>query len=373
MTTRDRYSLVVAVSAVVCLVVSSCSSNAAAPQTSPTSNTSFSTPASSGPASGSRTPSGSSAPGATASITAASNRTAPSSGADSSAATTKPASTVAPGRAAQLGLKPVEVPVVVQRSRSNVVALAELQIHGKPYYFVVDTGASVTVIDSSVAVAAKLTTVSTAGQATTLGCKVPIQTVAISNWAIGGQALPSSIVPSQKIDFAGKKINNIPVAGLLGADLFYLYGTMSLHYTDSKLTLGQPAPSGTKSFPIHSLETKTGVTIQADVTVHHTHALFAVDTGASTTEIDGTVAKAAGLAHVGPAGKIGTVSCTTPTQPVTFDDSSVGSVSLPTVTAVAATAPAPTTSGRQGLLGSDILSTFGTVTFDFVHQKVDLG
>ena len=263
--------------------------------------------------------------------------------------------------------------MVVERSKNSVVALTQLQIHGKPYYFIVDTGAAVTVIDAAVASAAGLKPVGVAGKATTLGCSVAVQPVALSNWSIGSQALPASLVPTQKTELAGKKVNNIPVAGLLGADLFFLYGTMSLDFTHSTLTLGRPAPSGTKSFPIRSRETRTGVTIQADVTVHHTKATFAVDTGASVTEIDASVARTAGLRNVGAPAKIGAVSCTTPTQPVTFDDSTVGTVSLPTVTAVAATAPAPTTTGRQGLLGADILSTFGTVTFDFVHQQVDLG
>ena len=282
--------------------------------------------------------------------------------------------TIPPGQAAKLGLKPLKMAVLIKHTGHHVQALTQLKIHGKAYYFIIDTGASTTVIDSTVATTENLAPLGTGGKATTLGCTVPAQPVAISNWSINNQPLPSSVLPAQKTDLAGHNINGIPLGGLLGADLFYLYGTMTLNFTNATLSLGQPAPAGTHSFPIRSQQTKTGgVTVLADLTIHRTHALVAVDTGASVTEIDATLAHTAGLTNTGKPTTIGAVSCTTTIQPITLDHATIGAIPLPTISAVAATNPAPTTTGRQGLLGADLLSTFGTVTFDFPHRKVILG
>ena len=268
------------------------------------------------------------------------------------------------------------MPVKVLRTKSSVEVLVALKIHGKPYYFIVDTGASATVLDSTVAKSLDLAALGSPGKATTIGCSTPLQPVAISDWSIGTQPLPGSVIPSQKTNFAGQKYQGVPVAGLLGADLYYLYGTMSIDFTKATLSLGEPVRPGRQSFAIVSQQRpNTGTSIVADVQVHGVHGGFAVDTGASVTQLDSGLATRTGLKKVGSPVKIGAISCTTTVQPVTFDNARLGGFDLPTVTAASsASSLTAETKGRiQGLLGADILSTYGAVTFDFVHQRVVLG
>lgn len=313
--------------------------------------------------------------------TGATSTGATSTGARSTSATSTPRSTpvngsaVAPGRAAGLGLKPVTVPVKVLRSKSSVQVLVPVTMHGKRFYFIVDTGATVTFLDSTVAKSLQLAPIGTPGKGTSIGCTSPVQPVALANWSIGGQALPGSLVPSQKTTFAGKKYQGIPIAGLLGADLYYLYGTMTLDYRKAELSLGGAAPTGKQSFPFLADVTGGGVHVIAQLTVHGVRGGFVVDTGASVTELDTEFAMKAHLSTAGPATKIGAVSCTTTVRPVHFDDATAGSVKLPaTVAASSQNALTDKSGGKeQGLLGADILSTFGAVTFDFMHHTIVLG
>lgn len=267
------------------------------------------------------------------------------------------------------------MPVKVLRTKSSVQVLVPVTIHSKPFYFIVDTGATVTFLDSTVAKSLQLAAIGTAGQGTSIGCTSPIQPVALANWSIGGQALPGSVLPSEKTEFAGKKYQGVPIAGLLGADVYYLYGTATVDYRGATLSLGKPAPTGKPSFPFTAEVNSGGVRVLAQVTLHGAQGGFIVDTGASVTELDTAFAAKAGLADAGAATKIGAVSCTTSVQPVRFDLASVGSVKLPSVVAASSkNAQTANSNGEeQGLLGSDILSSFGRVTFDFLHGKIVLG
>ena len=316
--------------------------------------------------------------GASAAITTDASVTTSSSttGTSSSSGATRPSTAVLPpGRAAEVGLKPVTVPVKLVRTKSSVQVLVPVTMHSKQYYFIVDTGATVTFLDSTVAKSLQLAAIGTAGSGTSIGCTSPIQPVALANWSIGGQALPGSVIPSEKTDFAGKKYQGVPIAGLLGADLYYLYGTATLDYRKATLSLGRAAPTGTQSFPFTPDVSGGGVRVLAQLTLHGTQGGFVVDTGASVTELDSAFATKAGLTKVGAATRVSAVSCSTSVQPVRFDNASVGSVKLPTVTAISSkNAMTQQSNGmEQGLLGSDILSTFGEVTFDFLHRRIVLG
>ncbi len=267
------------------------------------------------------------------------------------------------------------VPVKLLRNKSSVQVWVLVTIHSKPFYFLVDTGATVTFLDSSVAKSLQLAQVGTPGKGTSIGCTTPVQPVAIDRWSIGGQALPGSVIPSEKSDFDGKTILGVPIAGLLGSDLYYLYGTTTVDYKKATLSLGKPAPTGKRSFPFVSQVNGGGVTVVAQVSLRGTRSGFVVDTGASVTQLDTGLATKVALARAGAPTRIGAVTCSTSVQPVRFDNASIGSVKLPTVTAVSSKSALTTKSNGkvQGLIGSDILSTFGVVTFDFMHQKLILG
>jgi len=124
---------------------------------------------------------------------------------------------------------------------------------------------------------------------------------------------------------------------------------------------------GGQSFPIAAHLTAGGVSVIAEVSVHGTRGGFLLDTGAAVTELDSKLANSSALKKVGATTKIGAVSCTSSVQPVVFDNARISTVKLPTVTAASSiNALTARSNGKiQGLIGADILSTFGSVTIDF--------
>ena len=307
--------------------------------------------------------------------TAATSRSTSTSTSAGSSAVSGTRRVIPPGGGSKLGLRPLVIPVKIVHHKAGVQVLVQLKIHSKPFYFLVDTGASVTLIDSTIATSLGLAAIGAPGKTTSIGCSAPVQPVALADWSIGGQALPGSLIPSQRTELAGKKIGGIPLAGLLGADLYYLYGTVTVDFRNATMTLGHPAPTGGQSFPIAAHLTAGGVSVIADVSVHGNRGGFLIDTGASVTELDSKLANSSALKKVGAPTKIGAVSCTTSVQPVVFDNARISTVKLPTVTAASsANALTARSNGKiQGLIGADILSTFGSVTLDFKNQRVLLG
>lgn len=349
------------------IATSTTASSAVARTATPQSATSTATPPS--------TSSGSSASPTTPTLSSTAPTPASTSTAAGSSTVSGSRRVIPPGGGSKLGLRPLVVPVKIVHHKSSVQVLVQLKIHSKPFYFLVDTGASVTLIDSTVAKSLGLAAIGAPGKATTIGCSAPIQPVALADWSVGSQALPGSLIPSQRTELAGKKIGGIPVAGLLGADLYYLYGTMTVDFKNATMTLGHPAPTGGQSFPIAAHLTAGGVSVIADVSVHGNRGGFLIDTGAAVTDLDSKLANSSALKKVGATTKIGAVSCATSVQPVVFDNARISTVKLPTVTAASsANALTARSNGKiQGLIGADILSTFGSVTFDFKNQRVILG
>lgn len=101
---------------------------------------------------------------------------------------------------------------------------------------------------------------------------------------------------------------------------------------------------------------------------------FIADTGAARTVFYSSTVQAAGLT-TGPkkAGKLSGVACssTPATVKVSSWTLSGSSVRLPVETAVTLSPPGKSTVG--GLLGSDVWSTFGSLTVDYAHSRLLVG
>ena len=225
------------------IATSTTSSSAVARTATPQSATSTVTPPS--------TSSGSSTPPTTPTLSSSTAAPTPASTSTAAGSSTVSGSrrVIPPGGGSKLGLRPLVVPVKIVHHKSSVQVLVQLKIHSKPFYFLVDTGASVTLIDSTVAKSLGLAAIGAPGKATSIGCSAPIQPVALADWSVGSQALPGSLIPSQRTELAGKKIGGIPVAGLLGADLYYLYGTMTVDFKNATMTLDIPRRPAANRFP----------------------------------------------------------------------------------------------------------------------------
>lgn len=93
---------------------------------------------------------------------------------------------------------------------------------------------------------------------------------------------------------------------------------------------------------------------------------FALDTGASTSLIDRSLAEQLGLPVVGGLEPISGIGGVEQAIPVRVSDWHAGAIRLPTETLASASLPgARRSGGLQGLLGSDIWSRFGTFTLDY--------
>jgi Aspartyl protease len=98
---------------------------------------------------------------------------------------------------------------------------------------------------------------------------------------------------------------------------------------------------------------------------------FALDTGASHSMVDRSVAEQLNLPVVGPAVRITGVTSTARAEEVRVDRWRVGNVELPRRTLVTLELPqSDRETGLKGLLGSDMLSEFGVIMVDYQRQRL---
>jgi predicted aspartyl protease len=135
---------------------------------------------------------------------------------------------------------------VVKDPSGSVLALVSITIQDQgPYTFVVDTGASRTVIDRPVADSLHLEPVPAVPIATDVSGAVEATVVRVAQWRLGDVDLPGTIVAS--IDLSGPNAPALQQAlgrridGLLGSDLLSGYGAITLDYARSTLILGPQA------------------------------------------------------------------------------------------------------------------------------------
>ena len=126
------------------------------------------------------------------------------------------------------------VPIVIFHSRTGgTVVAAKVVIHGRSFPFLVDTGASVTLVNPTLARRLHLRTVGKRHKfCGVTGCSLA-RRVRLANWSIGGQPLPSIVASSSPIVGTGGF-----GFGLLGSDVLSRFGSVTIDYRDKLLTLG---------------------------------------------------------------------------------------------------------------------------------------
>lgn len=105
--------------------------------------------------------------------------------------------------------------------------------------------------------------------------------------------------------------------------------------------------------------------------------VFVVDTGAATSAITTTAAKALGFTPSGPTQTVSTIGCSATEHLAQISGWTLGRIPLPTtqigIINSSLGKESPHGPAISGLLGSDVLSQFGRVTFDLVHNRLVLG
>jgi predicted aspartyl protease len=157
----------------------------------------------------------------------------------------------------------------------------------------------------------------------------------------------------------------IAVTGLVGS--FVLVGFTG--WGDASV----PRAHATSTVPLVILKAKDGeVLALARVTVHGHAFPFLIDTGSSKTFVDGALAKTLHLKTVGRPIKVTGVGCSEGARKVRLKNWSIGGQPLPNIVATSSLL-AGANGHAFGLLGSDVLSRFGTMSIDYAHGQLTLG
>lgn len=127
------------------------------------------------------------------------------------------------------------VPIVVVKTKSGATAaLVRVFIHGRLIPMLIDTGATVSVINVTAARHLHLKTVGKPHRfCGVTGCALA-RRVRVGNWNINGTVpLPTVVVSSSPI--AGLNAHGF---GLLGSDVLSRFGSVTINYAAKQLTLG---------------------------------------------------------------------------------------------------------------------------------------
>jgi len=134
------------------------------------------------------------------------------------------------------GGKEVTVPVHVVQGRSGaVMALVPVYIDSQgPYLFALDTGASVTAIDSALVDQLKLPVVGRGAQITGVTGSETVRLVRLANWRAGDVPLPA--ITATDIPLPQQDVES-GLVGLLGSDVLSQYGAITVDYERQVLIL----------------------------------------------------------------------------------------------------------------------------------------
>jgi|SRR5579884_837844 len=139
----------------------------------------------------------------------------------------------APARSAAATAVPLRVGV---RPTGGVVVLAPVFINGKgPFRFIVDTGASKSVIDQALAKKLGFTIHPSHSTLTGVNASHAAGRIVVSDWRIGQARLPSGSVLTLPLaaDQRGSGLG-----GLIGSDNLSAFGSFLLNYRAGRLILG---------------------------------------------------------------------------------------------------------------------------------------
>jgi Aspartyl protease len=127
------------------------------------------------------------------------------------------------------------VAIKVLKHGKQVIALVPVTIDGKgPYTFAIDTGASQSLLDSSVA--KKLHVRATGGKHPVAGITdvTSVKTLFVKHWSVGGVKLPATTIVETNLPFGNVDGG---VQGLLGSDMLSQFDVITIDYDHQVLRL----------------------------------------------------------------------------------------------------------------------------------------
>lgn len=172
-------------------------------------------------------------------------------------------------------------------------------------------------------------------------------------------------------------VNGLEVAGALGSDVLARFGRVIFEFGQRRLILGPRHPAAGDSIPmLVRRDARDGVFEIVRLVINGRPLDFQVDTGAQYTLIQAAAAKQLRLARIAPnTTGHGITGCAISATPVGIRHWTAGDVKLPSTLAISVNARNIRRFAgivSDGALGSDVLSTFGRVIFDFTARRLTL-
>lgn len=281
----------------------------------------------------------------------------------------------------------------VRRSGALVFEYVPVCIDGKgPFPFILDTGASISVVDTALARTLQLAPSGSPQVGSGVNCVARIQPSQVARWSLGRVPLASQRVAVITIPLFGAE--NAP-AGLLGSDVLSRFGSIRLDFRSQALRVeggegppnedhqiaGKPVPSAVDAslsqgdqytaVPLSVVSRAGGVEATVDLRIRNTEQRFVLDTGSGRSSITDTLAKSIPFPSVGQREEVVSVGCMILARLVMSGPWSIGSTSLGPKPLLEVSLGA--TFSASGLLGSDELQTFGWIVVDYRAGELLLG
>jgi hypothetical protein len=306
-----------------------------------------------------------------------------------------PPSSAGCGGATALAGGAERLPITVSTVAGQVAESVNVCIGGQgPYPFIIDSGAGESLIDAHLADRLHLEHDGGPSRFQGVGCTGTAQPVVVNEWSFDGVGLAGQLLSAATLPDFGTP--GQPV-GLLGSDVLSRFGSVRIDFAAQTLTLGGPEGAPSRIAVIHGptgppppasltqgqLGTTVPLTVSlspGDVSLNVRLRLgtgpahfFVVDTGSSQSVVSTNLAHRVDLAPTDLAQRQTTV-CSTITVPLVKS----GPWSIPGVVLhpqlLGATSFGPISAdGTAGLLGSDQLTRFGWVVFDYTGGRMVLG
>jgi predicted aspartyl protease len=130
----------------------------------------------------------------------------------------------------------ISAPVDVKKDfQGNTLVLVSVTLEGQgPYVMAVDTGASKTLVDRSVAQKLGLSVAGPPQEFSGIGGQQQATPVRINSWNIDKIKLPASEIASISL---GQAQRSAGISGFLGSDLMGRFGLVSIDYNNGTLTV----------------------------------------------------------------------------------------------------------------------------------------
>jgi len=245
----------------------------------------------------------------------------------------------------------------------SALVIAAVTIDGRgPYPFVLDTGAAISAVSTSLVKRLGLPTGAGPHHLVGAGCSGQSQGLELRHWSVGGLALPSVAAATVSFPAAESSFD-----GLLGSDALRHLSAVTIDYATGLVKVGPAAVTSGIEIGVDVLSSHGETLVVAPVHLRGATYPFVIDTGASESAVAPALVKRTHLSVSHKGVSVSGVSCTTSAGQVELRRWSLGTEPLPAVKAVSVSLPVPT-----GLVGSNILSQAGTVTIDYARHELFL-